>query len=132
METLGHFGFGGLISLGLLYMYDRSRFRYPKFRAWSIVGGVWSMLPHVFGPLPNSLGVDELRNQFFLWHPSTQPNADIYFLHYTIDQYDKVLWWPEHGPALEPYCSLVLAIVYIVLLVAGTKLKLTRSTAKEF
>ena len=90
------------------------------------------MLPHVFGSLPNSASVDELRNQFLLWHPSTQPSADIYFLHYTIDQYDSVLWWPKNGSALEPYVSLALAVAYMVLLVAGTKLTLKRSSTKEF
>ena len=132
METLGHFAVGGLISFGLLYVYSPSRFRYPKYRAYSIVGAVWGCLPHLIGPVtsPTVLGwvmTDEQKRALF-----NTSMADIFFFFYSINLYDKTVFWPEHGSALEPYCSLVLAIVYIVLLVAGTKLKLTRSTAKEF
>jgi len=122
METLGHFAFGGLLSLGLLYVVDRFRFRYPNYRAYSIIGGVWSMLPHM---VPNEIIGGEQRQHLFL-----SPTADIFFFHWTIDGYDKVFWWPEGKQALEPYVSLLLAIVYIALLVAGVRI--SRSARKEF
>jgi len=132
METLGHFAFGGLLSLGILYLYSPMRFRNPRYRGCSLLGGVWGTLPHLFGPIesPTVLGwvmTAEQKHALF----NTQ-SADIFFFFYSINIYDKTVFWPEHGPALEPYCSLLLGIAYILLLVAGTKLTLKRSSTKEF
>lgn len=121
METLGHFAVGSLISLLILRVYDRSRFRYPKYRAYSIIGGVWSMLPHI---VPNQIIGGEQRQQLFL-----SPTANIFFFHWTIDSYDKTVFWPEQGPALEPYVSLMLAVVYIAVLLVGIRF---RSSGKEY
>jgi len=127
METLGHFAVGGLLSLSLLYVNSPSGLRYPKYRAYSIVGAVWGCLPHLIGPItsPTVLGwimTDEQKATLF--NTST---ADIFFFFYSINLYDKTLWWPEGKPALEPYASLLLGIIYLV---AG--LRLSRSSAKEF